>query len=180
MGQILDTSIAVLVWRRFYKWYDFREQRIGFIYRDSRTFRATKAFCEGVRTCVRYSFLGRITEIREPNPALLGNSQAVRYLIDSCKRWKDKVIHYSRTSSTVNLTEDTKEQIVLSPAKTVGIIIVTAILVNGILSIVLQKQIGLWGWLMRGLFLFVGVAGLFCEADWRTVKGSSRFLRKMI
>ena len=178
MGQILDTSLTVLVWRRFYKWYDL-EQRIAFVCRDSRTFGLTKALWEGLKTCVRYSFLGRISEIKEPNPALLNNSRAVRYLIDFYNRWKGKITYYSKNSSTIDMAKDTKRELYLSTARTIGIIIVTAILVNVGLSIILHKEIGLWGWLMRGLFLFAGVAGLFCQADWRTVKESSRLLRKM-
>ena len=133
---------------------------------------------EKIKICFRYSFLGRITEIKEINLAVLDNSRAVRCLICFYKRWRDKIIHYSKTSSTVNLAEDTKEQFVLSPAKLISIIIVTAILVNVALSIILHKQIGLWGWLMRGLFLFAGVSGLFCQADWPTIKKSSILLRK--
>jgi hypothetical protein len=51
--------------------------------------------------------------------------------------------------------------------------------VNVFLSLVLQKQIDLWGWLMRVLFLCAAVSGLFCTADWSTVEKSSIFLTKI-
>lgn len=88
------------------------------------------------------------------------------------------MIFYLGISSTISLTEDAKEQFVFSPVKMISAIIFTTVVVNTALSFILAKQIGLWGWLMRGLFLFVGISGLSCQADWSTVKKGSVFLRK--
>lgn len=179
LREILDTSIVILFFKYFYRWYGKIKQRPIDIYCHSQTCKLVKPFWEKVKICSKFSFLGRITEIKQASLRVLDSSRAVRYLIRFYKRWRNKVIHYSKSSSTINLTEDTKNEFILSPAKIIGIVIVTAILANVVLAIILQKQISLWGWLMRGLFLFTGTSGLFCQADWPTVKESSVCLRRL-
>lgn len=179
MSQILNTSIAISLLKRSYEWYARIEQMLIDIYYNSQTHRLTKGFREKIKICFRYSFLGRITEERETTPLTLDNSQVVQYMIDFYKRWKNKIIRYSKISLTVGLAKDTKEELYFSPVRVISIITVTTIMINVVLSIVLQKQIGLWGWLMRVLFLFLGFGGLFCRVDWLTVKKNSVFLRKM-
>ena len=176
---LLETSITVLIFRCVCRWYVCLEQKASCIYRDSQIYRMTKVFREKIKVCFRYSFLGRITEIKEANPALLDNSRVVQYLINFYKRWRDKVTHYSKASSIVSLARDTKEQVIFCPVKIISIITVTTILVNAALSVILQKQIDLWSFLIQVLFLFAGTVGLSCEAGWSTVKESSVFLRKM-
>ena len=176
---ISDTSIAVSLFRYFCKWYRSLEQRISYIYHNSQTHSLISGFWQKTKTCFRYSFLGMITETEEANPVVLDDSRAVHYLISFYKRWKDKITCYLRTSLTIGLAKDTKEQLNLSPVKLISIIVVTTIMVNVFCSIVLQKQIGLWGWLMRVLFLFAGAAGLSCQADWPVLKENSVFLRKI-
>lgn len=179
MGQILDTSITVFLWRRFYKWYGSVEEGLSHIYHNSCTHSLFSRFWKKTKLCFRYSFLGRITEIKEANLALLDNSRAVRYLINFYKRWRDKAIHYLRPSFTLSLAKDTKEELIFSPVRIISLIVIITILVNAVLSVILQKQMYLWNFLIRVLFLFAGTAGLSCEADWPTVKKSSIFLRKM-
>lgn len=179
LRETLDTSIVISLLKRSYNWYSYREQRLIDIYHNSQIWRLAKGFCAGVKTCFRYSFWGRITEIKQTSPGVLDSSRAVRYLIDFYKRWKDKIIRYSKASSTVNVVEDTREQLILSPVKILSIIVVTAVLVNALLSVILQKQMGLGDFFVRVLFLFAGTAGLSCQAGWASVKKSSIFLRKM-
>lgn len=177
LREILDTSIAISLLRYFYRWYGKIEQRLIDIYCNSQTWRLAKGFCAGVKTYFRYSFLGRITEIKQASPGVLDGSRVLQYLINFYKRWKDKIIRCSGTSLAACAAKDVKTELYLSPTKIISIIVVTAILVNAGLSIILHKQIVLWGWLMRGLFLFVGVSGLFCQADWLTLKNNSIILR---
>ena len=178
LNKISETSIVVSLFKYFYKCYSRIEQRVNYIYSNSQIAGFLSIFWEKTKLCFRYSFLGRITQIKEANPALLDNSRAARYLINFYKRWMNRIIRHSKTSSTVSLAKDTKEELYFLPVRMIGIIVVVAIVVNVFLSLVLQKEIGLWGWLMRGLFLFAGVSGLFCQADWPAIKKSSIFLRK--
>lgn len=175
---ILDRSIAVSLFRYLYKGYRKIKQRTINIFCYSQTWRLVKGLRTGVKTCFRNSFWGKITEIKQTSSGVLDSSRAVRYSICFYKRWRNKIIGYSQTSLVTEALKDTKEQFVLVPLKIISTIIVTAILVNVALSLVLHRPIGLWGWLMRALFLFSGIPGLFCRADWLAIKQSGIFLRK--
>ena len=181
MNQILSTSITILLCKRLYKWYKYIAQGRINIYYNSHSYRLLKGFWEKIKICFRYSFLGKITAIEQEKAFVsLTHSRTVQYLINFYQRWIDKIINYSRASLTTESAKYTKEEFRLSPMKITSTIVVTAIIVNVALSIVLQKQIGLWGWLLRGLFLFVGVGGISCGADWPTVKRNSAILKTML
>lgn len=177
--EISSTSIAISLSRYLFELYSNIEQKLIGIYQDSETRRLAKGHCDRLKICFRYSFLGRITEKKQTTTWGLNNSQTIQYLINIYIRCKNWIIQSFISSSTFNLAKNIKKQLPFSPLKRISIIIVAAITVNVILSITLQKQIGLWGWLMRGLFLFVGVTGLFCKADWPAVKRSSIILRRL-
>lgn len=179
MNQILDQSITVSLCKHFNKIYGAWVQKVSYIYRNSLIHRLINRFWEKVKICFRYSFFGRITETRQINPEILDNSRVVQYLFGFYERRKSKIIKSFEASSTIDLAKDTKKDLYFSPVRVTSIIVVIAITVNVFLSIVLQKQIGLWGWLMRGLFLPVAISGLFCKTDWPTVKRNSVFLRKI-
>ncbi len=174
-----DTSIVISLFRYFYKWYDYIEQRLIGIYHKSQTGRLAKGFCRGAKICFRYSFLGRISETKQTSSGAYDRSWAVQYLINCYKRWKDKAMCYLRTSLAISLSKNTKKTLYFPPVRITSVIVVIAVITNVFLSIVLQKQISLWGWLMRGLFLFAGVVCLFCKADWVAVKSNSIILRKL-
>lgn len=177
--EISDKSIVIYIFRCFLRWYNQLGQRINYIYHNSQTYRLVKGFRSKVNICFRYSFLGRITETKQTTSGVLDKSRTVQFLITFYNRWKNKIIHYFKASSTFDLTKNTKNQLDFSPVKIISIIVVIAITINVLLSIALQKQIGFWGWLMRALSLFVAVSGLFCKANWQTIKRSSVCLRKM-
>ena len=179
LREISNAGVVIFLFRYLYRWYSRLKQRINNIYHNSKTYRFPKRFWERLKVFFRYSFLGRISETRQTTSGILDSSRVVQYLINLYKRGKDKATRYLRTSIVIILGKDTKEQLNISPMRVISIIVVTAITVNVVLSIALQKQIGLWGWLMRGLFLFAAVSGLFCKADWPTVKRNSVLLRKM-
>ena len=179
LNKISETSIVVSLFKYFYKCYSRIEQRVNYIYSNSQTARILNIFWKKIKLYFRYSFLGKITEIESVIPKALDNSWSVQYLTNFYKRWKDKITNYLKTSLTVGLVKDTKEELYFLPVRMIGIIVVVAIVVNVFLSLILQKQIGLWGWLLRGLFLFVAVSGLFCAATWSAVEKSSIFLRKI-
>ena len=122
----------------------------------------------------------RNTEIKQTSPTILDNSRVAQFLISFYKRWKGKIIHYLRTSSAIEVVKDTKTELYFFPVKTISIIVIIATAANVALSFVLHRQIALGSWLIRGLFLFLAVGGLFCKADWPTVKENSVILEKML
>lgn len=179
LREISDTSVVISVIRFFYECYDYIKQRLTCIYHNSHTYKLTKRFWTIVKACFRNCFLGRITETKQTTSGILDNSRLIKYLFNFYKRGRNKIIPYLKASSTIDLAKNSKKDLYLTPVRILSIVTITATTVNVILSFALHKQISTWGWLMRGLFLFLAISGLFCKADWPTVKKNSAFLRNM-
>lgn len=106
------------------------------------------------------------------------NSKLIKGLLSLYKKsWKKKMISYSRTSLVMNSVGGIKNKIHSLPIKTMSIILVPVILIN---ILFFNQEISLSGWIARGLFLFMGLAGLFCEVDYETLKKGSFVLRRFI
>ncbi|UCB57011.1 MAG: hypothetical protein JSV30_07385 [Candidatus Omnitrophota bacterium] len=180
MRQILNTSISILLYRRFYLWYSAAEQRAKHIYRLSKICKLLKDFWEKIKICFRYSFLGRITEKERSKISILDSSHLFMQSIDFYKKWKNKIDCYLKNSEIGKSTKETKEEFCASPLIIVGIIIIVAVDVNVVLCFFLQQSISLWGWIMHSLFFFAGALALFCRNDWPAVKESSIFFRKAL
>lgn len=179
MNQIIITSTTILLWKRFYKKYVSTVKKLNYLYQNSLPHRLINRFWEKIKICFRYSFFGRITETRQTNPEILDNSRGVQYLFGFYERRKSKIIKSFEASSTTDLVKDTKKDLYFFPVKVISTIVIIAIITDVFLSIVLQRTVNLWGWLIRGLLFFVAFSGLFCKADWPTVKRNSIFLRKI-
>lgn len=174
--ETLDTSIALSLVRYCYKWYGDIEQRLNYVYRHSQTAKRLNIFWEKIKVYFRYSFLARLTQIKQISSAVLDNSRTVQYLTNLYKRYNDKIANLLKASFTFNLARDAKNELYFMPVRIISIIVITAIVANLLLSLVLHKPIILWGWLWRGLFLFVAVSGLFSTVAWPAVERSSIFL----
>ena len=172
--QILDTSFTVSLLKNIYRLYSRTELRISNIYRSSQTHRMIPRFRERIRVAFRSSFLGRTTSLeQENNLALLDNSRIIQYLINFYRRQRNKIIYSLNSSKTVGLTKKPKAKFISPSVKMVGVIISTAIIANLVSSIILEKEINFWGYLIRGLFLFMGIVGLFCNLDWKILISNS-------
>jgi hypothetical protein len=174
-----ETSIVISLFRNFYAWSRHREQRLIDIHHNSQIYRLTKEFWEKMKTCFRYSFFGRITEPRQKTSGIFETSLVVQSLFNLYKKCKHQIIQLFKASSTYHQVKDTKINLAFTPIRMMSLIVIVAITTNIALSLIVQKNISLWGWLARGLFLSLAVIGLYCRADWRSVKMSSLFMRKM-
>lgn len=179
LREISNTSIIISLFRYFFRWHSQLGQRMNTIYHNSQVFRLAKGFRARIIICFRDSFLGRITETGQISSRVLDNSKLVQYLFNSYKKWKVKIIQLHQFSSTADLAKDTKEDLYSFPVRIISIIVIIAVTINVIFSFVLQKEISLWGWLIRGLFLVAAFFGLFCKEDWQTIKKNSVFLKKL-
>ena len=179
LREMPDRSIAIYLFKRCYGGYRNLAQRISYIYNNSQTNARLNKLLEKTNVCFKYSFLGRITEIKQADQGTLDNSRTVQFLVNFYKNCKDKIILYSKISETVDLAKDIKGQLNFSPLRIVGAILIATVLANTALAFILHSKISIWGCLIRGLFLFCGLAGLFCKADWHTVRETSVFLGKM-
>lgn len=152
-------------------------------YLDSRAYRLTRVFWEGTRNNFRYSLLGRITEIKEKdNLEIFNNSRLLKWSLGKYKNLKsynNRIIKRLKTTVIFSSVQAIKKEFRLSPLKICGIIGVTAILINTAASLLLKKEIGLLGWSLRVIFLFLGWSGLFCNASWKDTKRTSFVLKYM-
>lgn len=174
---ISDASITLHLFRHIYSQYRNTELKLSGIYHSSHACRLATRFCSILKICLRYSFLGRITETKQKTSTILDTSRTAQFLIKCYKNGKDKLIHSFKASSVVEIAKNRTEQNNFSPLKLISITVAVAVVVNVILIIVLQKHISLWGWMMRGLLIFVSISALFCQADWPIVKKSSTFFK---
>ncbi|MBN1912912.1 MAG: hypothetical protein JW788_00775 [Candidatus Omnitrophica bacterium] len=79
-----------------------------------------------------------------------------------------------------NLVRAAKERLFCSPVRTVSFMVVIIISTDALLSLLFGKQILLWGWVLRGLYLFAAISGLFCDTAHCDLKKSSIFLRLVL
>ena len=180
-GTLIETSGILNLLKKLCFGYYSIEQRVDEIYKNSRTHRLAERLCYWIKVCFSESFLGRIIDIdiaEKDNLVILKNSRFVKWLLRLYRTWENKVRIYLETSATVNLTKEAKKELYFLPVKTFGIIVVTAVPINIFIAIVLNKEIGLLGWAIRGLLLFVGLGGLFCNATWEDIKRTNFFIRK--
>lgn len=174
-----DTSVVISLFRYLFISRSLVWQKINYVYRHSQTCKLAEKFRAGIKISFRYSFLGRITETGPISSGLLDNSKLVQYLLHSYKKWMSKIIQLHQSSSTADLAKDTKKNLFSYPVRIISMIGIIAITVNVIFSFVFRKEICLWGWLMRGLFFSLAVLGVFCQANWQSVKKNSIFLKKL-
>jgi hypothetical protein len=93
------------------------------------------------------------------------------------KRAADSALSYSKESECMGLIRETKERFFLTPTKIGGACIVATVSANIVFSRLLDKEIGLFGWITRGLFLLVGLSALFCNLKWEDLKKASLVLK---
>lgn len=177
---LIKTSLFVLLLKKIWKNYSFIENWLDRIYQESQAHRLIKEFCVSTKINFKYSFLEKITEIKEEeNFAMVKSNLVIQWLIDLYKKWKFKIISYLNISTTYSFEEELKKEFNFFPIRTTSIVAVVAILTNTIYSLLFKKEIGLFGWIMRGLLLFIGFSGLFCNVDWKNLKETSFVLRYM-
>lgn len=180
MPDFLETSIIILFFHNAYKWCRHIGQKSITIYYNSHTYRLLNELWQKIKICFRYSFLERITEERQVNPAILDNSKSAQYLMNLYNKRKKKADFFLRTSLAIMLTGDIKKELYSYPVRILSLSLVAIILINAVFAVILQRQIGLWNFWISILFLLTATAGLSCEADWPTIKESSIFLKKRL
>lgn len=179
MSEIIRNSLFISLLSRTPGLFYSIERWVDWVYCDSRTYKITGRFWSGTRVVFKYSFLGRVAEISEKISApALDNSNLAKCPLNLYNMMKLKIADYARTSTSVAALLSAKRDIYVSPVKIGSVIVVIAILINTIFSVLLNKEIVLAGWVIRLIFLFIGLSGLFCNADWEEVKETSFVLKK--
>lgn len=171
---LMETSIFVLLIRKLGKGHRYPEQRPSKIYKNSRTYRVVRKNWDMAKTYFRYSFLGKLTEIKdEGNIAVLYGSVVVKKSIDLYKKYINRLSFYSKTSRIDNLTGQLKKNLYSLPIKTISIIVIAAIVTNIFFSILLKKEVTFLGWFIRVLLFFAALIGLSSGTKWDDMKETS-------
>ena len=160
-----ETSITVGLARNF-----------GAVYKETWINRRLEKLLSQAKVCFRYSFLGRITEMGEEyNSEILDNSEVVKWIVNSYNVRKNRIVNYANSSIIVSSAIEIKKELYFFPVKTGGMIVFIAVLTNMLLSLLMHKEINLFGWGIRGVLLFVAYWGMFCEVGWGELKRTSLF-----
>lgn len=175
-----ESSIFLRYIKKIGQVYLAIEEKIGSVYLSSFTHRLIAKIAKSIKIGFKFSIIGRLTEInKDASRNFFQTSKVTKILLNWVNNLKNGTIKLSVTSNYVTSTKTLRQTFFLSPLKVGGIIVITTIMVNLTLLIILQKQITLWGWWMRGLLLLIGISGLFCNADWPTIRSNSLILRKI-
>ena len=175
--ELIETSIFISLLRKFGKVYCSVERLLLEASKNSRTCCLTQELWDKIKVCFKYSSLEKIAEIEIKDIIVLNESKVVKWLINLYKKWSYKIIFYLKISRINYSVEQLKKKLHFLPVKTASIIIVTAILTNVIFSLLLRREISLLDWIIRGLLMFIGLAGLFCNSDYESIKETSWFMK---
>lgn len=179
--ELLDTSSAISSGKYFCKSYLCIERTVTKAYCNSQVYKLVNTFNANVNFFFTCSFLTRIAEIKQTTtPVILSNSCMVKSALALYKNFQIKLINYFKVSLVAKALNDLKTELYFSPIRIISIFMVIVITVNLVLCLVLKKEMSIWGYLMRGLFLFAGIPGLFCKVDWPTLKENSIFFRNTV
>lgn len=178
--EFFENSIFLRHLNKMSKVYWYIEERISFIYLSSFSYQLTKGITAELIKIVKSSFLGRLARIDfYVLQDFFETSKIRKVILNWAQEPYRKLVDFSVASSAFIFIKGLKFNFLLQPIKVGGAIVILTIMINSILSFLLQKHITLWGWVIRGIFLFIGINGLFCHSGWQDLKKTSFILRRL-
>lgn len=181
--RLLDTSKAAGLsglLRIIKEKYIYIDRCLNSYYENSRVYYLSNRFFSGTSAFFQHSFLAEFTQVSaQENENMLINSK-IGYLVEQIRSRIASVLNHNDTSGIIILMRRIGKTISATPVKTGSIIMVLAIIMNIVITLLLKKEIDSFGWLMRAIFLFLGINGLFSNVDWPTIKNNSLILRLII
>jgi len=177
LSYLLETSITFKLLKRVLRIFYYFMLCLDAAYKNSCINTSIKRVFNKINVYFKYSFFCKVTNIKEEDPRIMNNSKAIKKIKDTYILIKGWILNYLNNSLTIASGRKIKKEFHSKPTKISSIILVSAIFSNVVLSKILQKEINLWAWLMRGLFLFLGISSFFCDIDWPTIKENSIILR---
>lgn len=170
----IGISRTLLLFRNIFSGYYRLEQCLADILRYSYAYR----FLMRIGTCFKHSVFGRITCIEKQNNAfLLHNSRTVQDLLRPALGLAGRLKNYSKASIIMEYTKAFNKELHLIPFRISGVIVLIALAVNVFFSFLLNGKIGPWGWIIRAIFFFLSMAGIFCDISWGQAKKTSAILK---
>lgn len=175
-----ESSIFLRCLKKVGQVYLAIEEKLSSVYLGSLTHQLIVKTAESIKIGFEYSIFGRLTEIYDDTSRdFFQTSKTTKILLNWISKLRDATTRLSTTSSLVTSIGGLKCDFLSRPLKVGGAVVIISIMTNLVLSIILQRQITLWGWLIRGLLLFIGISRIFCNVDWPTVIDSSIIFRRI-
>lgn len=143
-------------------------------YKNSFVYKNLSCFSKVLLIYLKESFLGRITEENlKVSPQIISSSRIALFykkIIFRCFIY----LHESKVYEfCVKLTEGLNGLTI----KTLGMSLITIIVVNLLFSFFLGREIGVLGWFMHGLFISSGLTALTCGLTFQEAQKTSFFLK---
>lgn len=178
---LLETSSTVtllrIIWARCYYVTDCLDE----YYRNSQTCNLINNIFGTLNNLFERSFLGSLTNIKEKEDTqVLNNSLVAGYWVNLLITTKKMILEFADTSKVILSVKEAGKETYRSPVRSLGIIISCALLVNVFLLLLFKRQITLFGWAMRGVFLMIGLGCIFCAVGWFTIEDNSVFIKKIL
>lgn len=175
---LTSTGVFIPFFKKLYIRYRHIELWLDNLFKNSHISNTIQKFWQTTKIGFGYSFLRKISDIEIENYSpVLYNSKFVKNLLQISEICKNKIRFYLQGCTVVACIKETKKELYLLPIKTGSIILITGILANILFSFLFYKEIRLLGWVMRGLFLIIGLGGLFCEVNRENIENTSFILK---
>ncbi len=160
-------------------------EKIALFYSASFTRRLSNGFIrlrasavQYFRITLKHSLFYRLTEIRAAfSSDILKTSRASKAVCNFIIRFKaSRFKACAKESFFAPYFQGLKFNLSLKAA---GVILITMITTNAILSVIMNKPLALWQVPAHILLLFIGIISLFSNMSWQALKQSSVILRRI-
>lgn len=180
LGEIFYNSFVISYPINFLKWLVFINKRVNCIYLNSKVHMILFKSKEKIKIYEMDCFMVKITEFQEIDISIFKSSNVLRFLINFFTELKSKIVRSFSSSLTGVLLKFTLLQLNSFFFKIICLFFVIVIMSNIVEYGFFRRQIdiGVWGWLMRGLFLFISVSGIFSKTNWLEIKPNSIFFKR--
>lgn len=176
-----NKSIIFAFFSRLDKWKSNQIQKLSLICEQSYLRKLLSKSWRMSRVALKNSFLGRATDIeKKQETEYFETSRSMKCSLDMYNTSINRVISWLRMSGLMNLANNFGQEFFSSPLRNIGIVLSVSIIANSALCFVLQKEVSLFNWFLRGSFLLTALISLSSSANWKDVKESSVVLKFLI
>ncbi|MFH1593080.1 MAG: hypothetical protein ABID09_00095 [Candidatus Omnitrophota bacterium] len=182
-GSVWEESLIILAIRglRSGDYISFLHKWVDSQLKASKTSLLVRKLSNVINTCLESSLIGKVIEIdRGKGESILSYSLFANRAIRISNSAKRRVTAFFRNSGTLKLIDNSEKILFIESIRILGAIIVISVTTNLGLLILLKRDIGFIGAVVRSGFIFAGVSGLLCDASRADIRRSClslRFLR---
>lgn len=178
---ILENSFFLFGLRKFFLHFNDLKRYIYKLYFCSLVYKINNAFTNNITLTFKYSFVGQNSQIDiilcKLFFRIFNGSIFLKGIINYYFVFQKKINYFIRTSLVISLIKGVVSDVYC--LRTFGLITITAILVNAILVSIFRNEIGLYGWIVRFLFFFIGVYAVKSRVTWQNIKYTSFFFKSV-